>query len=362
MIRFMNTFSQRWEGDESSEGDRFGMNERLRVHIRDVAKHAGVSLGTVSNVLNEKDFVADHLVDRVRRSMVALGYVPNDNARRLKSQVSETLAMLVLSSYNSFFHALADAAEEEADALGFDLILANSAQRSEREDKYLRMFERQRVAGVILAPINGVTATAEVVRERGTPVVLLGETSASNFDTVRVDTEVGGYLAVQHLVSQGRRRLLGVGGPEFQVRERLAGARRAASEDPRVELRHLPTADLTLAEGERVASFLLDLPSHSRPDGIFAFNDLVAIGLLNRLSVGGVDIPNEISIVGHDDIEFATMTATPLTTIRQPVQEIARAAVGLAVERAAGEGSSVERRVFVPELIVRHTSLPLPSS
>lgn len=339
-----------------------GKNERGRVHIRDVARHAGVSLGTVSNVLNDKDFVADDLADRVRRSMTALGYVPNDNARRLKSQVSQTLAMLVLSSYNSFFHALADAAEEEADAHGFDLILAGSAQRTERESKYLRMFERQRVAGVILAPINGVTKTAHGVMERGTPLVLLGESDDEGVDTIRVDTEVGGYLAVTHLMSQGRRRLLCVGGPEFQVRERMAGARRATLQDSRVDLGHLPTVDLTVMEGERVASLLLSLPPDARPDGIFALNDLVAIGLLNRLGAGGVDIPNEMSIVGHDDVEFATMTATPLTTIRQPIQELARAAVRAAVLRAAGDTSSVQRRVFAPELIVRHTSLPLPKA
>lgn len=318
-----------------------------------------MSLGTVSNVLNDKDFVADDIADRVRRSMKALGYVPNDNARRLKSQVSRTLAMLVLSSYNSFFHALADAAEEEADAHGFDLILAGSAQRPERESKYLRMFERQRVAGIILAPIDAVPAAARSIHERGTPIILLGEDDSCQLDSVGSDTEFGGYLAVRHLVEQGRRRLLCVGGPEFQVRRRLAGARRAAAEDDGIELGYVTTQDLTLAEGERAASFVLGLPPESRPDGIFALNDLIAIGLLNLLNAAGVHVPVELSIVGHDDIEFAAMTATPLTTVRQPVEDIARSAVRHAIARAAGRPLARAHEVFSPELIVRHTSLPV---
>lgn len=330
-----------------------------RVDIRDVAKHAGVSVGTASNVLNEKEFVSVELAQRVRDSMKALGFIPNDNARKLKGQFSRALGMLVLSSYSSFFNSLAEAAETEADRHGYELFLAGSAQRSEREKKYLETFERQRMAGVLLVPIAGVPSAARALQSRGTPVVLLGVTGPTDFCSVAVDEELGGYLAVRHLIEQGRTRILCAGGPGHQVVKRRHGAVRAASESPGVSLMFLETPDLTVAEGERVAHELMAMRAEHRPDGVFAFNDLLAIGIINRLSVEAtISIPKDMSIVGYDDIEFASMTAIPLTTVRQPVGAIASAAVTqVLTEASEGVAHSHRQELFSPTLIVRRSSV-----
>lgn len=336
------------------------MTTKKRIHIRDVAQHAGVSVGTVSNVLNSRGTVAHHLVEQVRRSIEELNYVPNDNARRLKSRSTDAIGLLVLSSFNSFFSSLAEAAEDEADAHGLSLLLAASAQKPEREVKYLEVFERQRVGAVLLAPIDGVSAPARAMRERGTSIILLGETPVEHdFCSVSADTELGGYLAGLHLLAQGRRRLLCVGGPRHQVRDRVAGAQRAVAGRANIEIGYLATADLTVAEGERAAQSILERPADERPDGIFALNDLVAIGMLNRLQqTSDLHVPRDISLIGHDDVEFAAMAPVPLTTIRQPVRQIAEAAMELALaEIGDGIVHTHRERSFPPELVIRGTSL-----
>lgn len=331
--------------------------EQGRVDIRDVARHAGVSIGTVSNVLNGRNSVAAELAEKVRASVAVLGYVPNGNARNLKAQ-SKTLGLVVLSTYNSFFNALADEAELEADRHGHDLILAASAQSPQRELKYLEMFERQRVGGILLAAVNGVTPPVAALHSRGTPVVLLGEASAEGFCSVSVDVEMGGYLAARHLIEQGRRRLLCVGGPARQVQARLDGAGRAVAEAGGVTLEHLTTSDLTLREGEMAANRIIDMAADSRPDGIFALNDLVAIGIVNHLTrAGGIAVPADISVVGHDDIDFAAMAVVPITTVRQPIKELATTAVTLVLDEAArGVDHSHQHFQFAPELIIRESS------
>lgn len=329
------------------------------VRIRDVARLAGVSVGTVSNVLNGRATVNESMSRRVNDAIDKLGYVPSDTARQLSTGHSKSLGLLVRSSYNSFFNALADAAEDEADARGYTLLLGGSSQRPDREAKYLDLFEAQRLRGVLIAPISGVTERVQRLRDHGTAVVLLGESGlARGFCSVRADTEMGGYIAARHLVQQGRRNILVVGGPEPVVADRLAGAARATAEAG-VRMSYMATDDLTIEHGRRAASRVLALDPSERPDGIFAVNDFVAIGVQHELAQQGISIPADISMVGHDDIEFAASALVPLTSIRQPLPDMASAAVALCL-REANEGVDHEHqeRKFVPELVERHSSRP----
>ena len=331
-----------------------------RVHIGDVAKRAGVSVGTVSNVLNRRKSVAPEYIEKVRKAVDELGFVRNDIARQLKSGGSRTISLLVLSNYNSFFTALADAAEDEAHELGYAVVLAGSAQKPEREAKYLELFEEQRSRGILIAPIDGVNSVLDGIHDRGMPVILLGETGpAERYCCVAVDGEMSGYIAAHHLLEAGRRRVAIVGGPYFQVRERVEGARRAVAEFPNASEQYLPTSDLTIDEGRRIGAELVTQSPDARPDAIFAANDLVAIGLLETLVHGGVAVPRDIAIVGSDDIQFASSTVVPLTSVRQPVEEMAAAAVRLCVQESEEGVHHVHQQlVFPPELIVRDSSAP----
>lgn len=335
------------------------MSTAQPVRIRDVARLAGVSIGTVSNVLNGRSTVNEDLSRRVNDAIDKLGYVPSDTARQLSTGHSKSLGLLVRSSYNSFFNALADAAEDEAEARGHTLLLGGSSQRPDREAKYLDLFQSQRVRGVLIAPINGVTDRIRRLHDQGMAVVLLGEKGPTDeFCSVQTDTEAGGFLAVQHLAQQGRRDILVVGGPEAVVSDRLAGAARATAAEG-VRMSYMSTDDLSIEHGRRAASRILNLDPADRPDGIFAVNDFVAIGVQHELAQHGVSIPADISMVGHDDIDFAASALVPLTTIRQPLPEMAAAAVSLCL-READEGVDHEHRAhtFTPELVERHSSMP----
>ncbi|GAA3638237.1 LacI family DNA-binding transcriptional regulator [Microbacterium awajiense] len=334
---------------------------RARVHIRDVARAAGVSVGTVSNVLNGRTSVKPELAARVRAAMRDLDYVPNSHARQLSSGASRTLGLLVLSNYDSFFNTLAEASEDAAEKAGYSVLLGASSQRAARETRYLDLFEEQRVGGIMLAPIDGVTPRMRAIRANGTPIVLLGVPDAGDdFSVVQSDAEHGGYIAVRHLLDQGRRDILVAGGPIHQVRGRVDGAARAVAESPGARMEYLSTITLTIDEGRRVGARVLSTPPDRRPDAIFAANDLLAIGLMHEITTaGGIRVPEELSLIGHDDIEFAATAQVPLTTVRQPVERMAEAAVELTVaEIAAGPEREQVRRVYSPELIVRHTSLP----
>ncbi len=176
-----------------------------------------------------------------------------------------------------------------------------------------------------------------------------------------VDDVAGAHLAVTHLATIGRRRIAFVGGPRSipQVADRLAGAQDAADELSGISLTMIPTDSLTVLAGRAAGAQIVALPAADRPDAVFAANDLVAMGVLQALSMmGGVRVPEDIAIVGYDDIDFARAAVVPLTSIRQPSEMIGRTAMEILLREARSEGGSVEAQqvVFQPELIVREST------
>ena len=326
--------------------------------IRDVAQLAGVSVGTVSNVLNRPDEVSTESVVRVSRAIEELGYVRNDAARKLRGGISTTVGFVVLDGQNPFFNDVVRGAEDEASRHSIAILYGNTDEDVKRERMYLDLFEEQQVRGVLIAPHGDVTARLEKLRSRGIAAVLVDRFSGDNrFSSVSVDSVSGGSMAVQHLIAVGRRRLAFVGGP-FDVRQmndRLAGARMAAensSEDVDVEV--IATAAATVAEGAAAGRRILERPKADWPDGIFAGNDLIALGLLQSLVLRGrMLVPDDFALVGFDDNTFAAAAAVPLSSLRQPSRMIGRTALRILLEEAADPDSIPRQTVFQPELIVR---------
>ena len=210
-----------------------------QVSIRDVAELAGVSLGTVSNVLNRPSRVAELKRVKVQNAIEQLGFVRNDAARQLKAGQSDCIAFLFLDVRNPFFTDVARGAEQQAGRRGLSVLLANSDDSREREAAYLGLFGRQRVRGVLVSPIDDVFDQLDRLRRHGiVPVLVDRVADGQPYSSVSVDDVQGGYLAVSHLIEQGCRRIAYVGGPlkVRQVADRLAGARTAAEEHPGVEL------------------------------------------------------------------------------------------------------------------------------
>lgn len=330
------------------------------VSVRDVALRAGVSIGTVSNVMNRPNKVAAATVERVQEAITALGFVRNDAARQLRAGRSRAIGLVILDVGNPFFTELVRGAEDEAARAGLSIILGNSDEKAEREATYLDLFEEQRMHGILISPFGDITARLHRLRDRGIPAVLVDRTSADvSFSSVSVDDVAGGKLAVDHLIATGRGRIAFVGGPMEirQVADRLEGSRRAIAAHSGVGLEVIDTSALTVIEGRNAGIAIAARPASARPDAIFAANDLVATGLLQALVMqGGIRVPQDIAMIGYDDIAFAAAAAVPLSSIRQPTHLIGQTAVEILLEEAANPGLAPRQVIFHPELVVREST------
>lgn len=336
------------------------------VGIKDVAREAGVSVGTVSNVLNRPDSVSPAKRALVEAAVERLGYVRNESARQLRAGSSRTIALVVLDVANPFFADVIAGAEEAAEDVGALVVVSNSGGRPEREARHLARLEAQRVMGVLLSPVHdGENAAAVELERRGTPVVLVDRVSGSaTSPSVAVDDVRGGRLAGEHLRDLGHRAVVFVGGPDHlgQVRDRLAGLRAAAGEVVRVEV--VASDDMSVRAGSAAAARIFERwpDPADRPTAVFCANDLLALGVLNECVRRGVRVPDELALVGYDDIGYAGTAAVPLTSVRQPRELLGRTAVELLLETVDGGGdggAGSGRHVhFTPELVVRESTRP----
>lgn len=335
------------------------MTSARATSIRDVALRAGVSVGTVSNVLNDSPRVSPEATARVRAAIAELGYVRNEAARQLRAGRSSSVGLVVLDVRNPFFTDVARGAEDEAARFGLSVILGNSDEDVTRESSYLDLFEEQRVHGILISPCGDIEPRLAELRRRGTPVVLVDrESRDAGVSSVSVDDFAGGRLAVEHLLVAGRRRVAFAGGPLSirQISDRLAGARAATAEVPGATLEVIETAGLTVLEGRRIGEELV--ARADRPDGVFAANDLVAVGLLQALVMSGaLRVPQDVALIGFDDIDFASATIVPLSSIRQPSRQLGATALRILREEAAEPDLPPRRIVFQPELVVRASSV-----
>ncbi|MFK3985077.1 LacI family DNA-binding transcriptional regulator [Micromonospora sp. NPDC050397] len=330
--------------------------------IRDVAHHAGVSLGTVSNVLNRPDTVARGTRSRVLAAIAELGFVPNDAARQLRRGRSRTLGLVVLDVANPFFTDVAKGVESSAGAAGMAVIFCNSDGDPGRESAYLDLLEEHRVRGVLITPADNTFRRLLRLRERGVLVVLLDRKyPETRMCSVSVDDRLGGELATRHLLENGHRRIAFVGGPHQleQVRDRYRGAVRALADsggDER-DLRRFDTPALTVAAGRDAAARIIGQPRSTRATAVFCANDLLALGVLQELTRQHIRVPEEIALVGYDDIDFAAAAAVPLSSIRQPSQRLGQTAAALLLDEANHPDRHRHQQVvFEPELVVRESS------
>lgn len=332
----------------------------MAVSVRDVAKKAGVSVGTVSNVLNNPEKVSAKSVAKVQAAVDSLGFVRNDAARQLRAGKSRSIGLVVLDVRNPFFAEVARGTEEAAGDHGLSVLFANSDENLDREKNLLVLFEEQRVAGILVSPLSSELEEITRIRDRGTPVVLVDRKSRDkSFSSVSVDDVAGGFLAADHLIATGKKRLMFAGGPMGiqQISDRLKGAQKAADAKG-VKLEVGETKNLTVLEGRALAAEILARPKNLRPDGIFAANDLLALGIMQVLVVApDVSIPKDIALVGYDDISFAGTALISLTSIRQPSLLIGAQAVELLIQETEGAKDFKKRQVvFQPELVVRDSS------
>ncbi|MDX6743877.1 LacI family DNA-binding transcriptional regulator [Actinocorallia sp. A-T 12471] len=327
------------------------------VGIKQVAKAAGVSPGTVSNVLNRPERVAPATRERVEEAIRALGFVRNGSASSLRAGVGRLVGLMVHDLANPFFSSLARGVEDLMSERGYAVILCSSATSTDREHRNLRMLAEQGVRGVLVTPVDsGGPDALALLYERGIAAVMLDHAATRPQQcSVTVDDVAGGQMAVTHLLEAGARDIAYVSGPLTlrQCADRRAGARKAVELAGHGAIRDVTVGDMTPASGQEAADRLLA----ELPDAIFCANDLLAMGVMRTLLRQGVRVPERVLVIGYDDIEYATASAVQLSSVRQPTYRLGRIAAELLLDECDDpEGHAHQQILFQPELVVREST------
>ena len=327
-----------------------------------MARQANVSRATVTNVLNHPDRVTRDTRRRVEAAMSDLDFVRNESARQLRAGRSRTVALLVFDVANPFFAALAQGAESVLGDSGSLMILCDTAADQGREDRYLAMLAEQRVQGVLVTPLDRGNPRLDELVARGTAVVVVALSSVDALDrcSVSTDDRVGGFLAMSHLLEAGHTRVGYLGGffGAGAISERFIGAEQAVSQSPvPISLTTVAATAPTIDAGAHGSRLIAAMPAAERPTAVFCYNDLLALGLLNGLLQRGFRVPQDIAIIGYDDIDYCPTASVPLTSIHQPAADIGRAAAALLLEESRDGDRHRHRQVlFPPVLVVRASS------
>ena len=301
-----------------------------KVGIRDVAKLAGVSTGTVSRVLNDHPSVTDELRTRVRSIIEQLGYMPDPSARSMRSKVSRLIGIIIPDLTNPFFSELVQSAEQAAAKHGYNIIVMTSFDGAAKEADRIGQLTSRKVDGIILVPSNDFHALKV---PKGLPIVIV-DRLLPGYSGIAADHRSGVRLGVEHLVKLGHHRIGFISGPKSSVpaNDRLQGyldAMKSANNGSQSAAQLIAEAAFDYESGRSAGNYLLARARHERPTAVFASSDQQAIGCMRAAHDLGIPVPAALSIVGFDGIPLASMTTPRLTTVKQPIQQIAAAAVAV---------------------------------
>lgn len=331
-------------------------------NIRDVARHAGVSAGTVSNVLNRPSYVNAQTRQQVLDSIAVLDFVPQKTARQYRPGRERTLGLALADMGNPFFVDVALGAEAAAKELGVGVVIVHNGEDPSREEQNLDILVQQRVHGIMITPVDESNPRLEHLVQKGVPVVYVDRISRDRpCCWLATDDLKGGRLAGEHLLGLGHTRIAFVGDTSIarQVDDRhrgLVDAVKSAGLPPdTVEL--IPAPAWKMSEGRKVGLELVDRSPKDRPTAVFCANDMLALGLLQELVLHDVRVPEDLAIVGFDDLDWASAATVPLTSVRQPRDLLGRTAVRMLLDEIEQGSAHVhEHVIFPPELMIRESS------
>ena len=332
------------------------------VTIRDVARMAGVSAGTVSNVLNRPSYVTAETRQRVRDAMSELDFHPTSSARRFRPGRGRTLGLVVADMSNPFFVDIAMAADAEARRLGAGVVIVTSGEDVRREEENLDLLVQQRVHGIIISPVEETNPRLERLVKQGIPLVYVDRISGDRpCCWVSTDNEAGGRLAAEHLLERGHRRLGFVGGTVIssQVEDRFRGFTDAAT-SAGATVERLATSWWAFEDGRRLAADLAASDPHSWPSAVLCANDLIALGLLQELVLRHVRVPQQMAVVGFDDVQWAAASTIPMTSVRQERVELGVVAVRMLLDEIQHAETHHHQHVVVQPTLVTRASSAVP--
>lgn len=321
---------------------------------KDVAARAGVTVTTVSRMLNGHGNVSQKTRKKIEKAMKELNYRPNELARSLSLQRSSFIGLIVPSTKNPFFGMVVEKTERYAFEKGYKLLLCNSNHEKKKEIEYLGMLRASKVAGIILA-----TRTQDVQEflDIDAPLVSIDRVISTSIPYICSDNYQGGIMAAEHLISCGCKKLAHISGSSFldmHANKRFDGFRDTCQE------RNVPYVLLDANEEQFISMKYSDivkhfLEHHPDVDGIFTSNDIIAIQILQECARRGIRVPQDLKVVGYDDIEMASLASPPVTTIRQDVDSICLSAIAFIDAQCKGEPAPVGS-VFPVSLMVREST------
>jgi len=334
-------------------------------NMKEIARLSGVSLGTVSNVLSGLPTVREPLRQRVMAAVESLGYQPNQLARGLRRDKTNIIGMIISDVSNPFFPAVVKGAEDTAFNNGYRLFLCNSDNNFAKEETYLRELQTYLPSGLIImtSDIKGSTKLAEAYRATGSHVVYVDRLPYQwDGDTVTSMNEQGSYEATKYLISLGHRKLAMISGPSQLTNsgERVAGFRRALDE-AKIKLapKYIQEGDFNKQSGYEKAGFLLQMDP--RPTAIFAANDLLAFGAMNAIRDTGLRCPEDVSVIGFDNLDLAEVVTPPLTSVEQSGYNLGAVAAQLIADRIRGDKSPRRAHILPTTLQHRASVAPAPA-
>lgn len=319
--------------------------------IKDVAKHAGVSVATVSRYLNKKGYISEEAKKNIETSIKQLNYRPNQVARSLSTKRMQTIGLIVPDIMNPFFPEIARAIEDTALKEGYTVILCNSDEQAHKERQYIETLKQKYIAGFIIA-------TNQLEREYYTglnvPLVLLDRITDGKAPSVSSHNKNGAVLGTDYLVSCGVKEIACISGPQNVVPayERTQGFLKAV-EGLNIKT-HVVESPFHFKEAEKTAFDLLS--AHPGIDGIFAGSDVIAIGVQRAIHRLGLSVPDDIQIVGYDGISLGEMVTPSLTTVDQNIYQLGETAVKMLLKIIEGQELDKEHVMIAPSLIVRDST------
>lgn len=324
--------------------------------IKDVARLAGVSTTTVSHVINKTRFVAETTQEKVKKAVEELNYAPSAVARSLKCNTTRTIGMLVTQSSNPFFAEVVDGVESYCYRQGYTLILCNTGGIYEKQRDYIRMLAEKRVDGILVMCSDLTEDLREMLDAHSSipKVIMDWGPESSQADKIIDNSEEGGYLATKYLLDNGHTDIACLTYHEEKVAciERVIGYKRALREyDIEFKQERILVGNFECDTAVLAADKILAM--ENRPTAVFCFNDLMALGVISRLQENGVRVPDDISIIGYDNIELSGYFSPPLTTVHQPKRRVGKTAFEILLQRI--KDKEHDKRIFEmhPEIVER---------
>jgi len=336
-------------------------NGKMKVTIKDVAEKSGTSAATVSLVLNgNTNKLSPDTCKKVLQAVKELNYRPDQRAVSMKTGKTKTIGLIIPDVSNLFFGEVAKGAEDMSYALQYNVFLCNSNDMPQKDVKYIKVLLDRGVDGIVITTSSDLNSKEmqrclKEVQQAGKVLVLLDRiTDESGITSIALDHKLGGYLATKHLIENGHRKIGCITGPLtfYSAKYRFEGYKKALAEAGiPVDMSYVAEGNYHVESGYELSDQLIN----KKVSAIFASNDLIAFGIYKRARERGIKIPDDLSVVGFDDMYYSQLVEVPLTTIRQPAYEMGARAVKVVVEIMENKSKTSENILFKPTLVVRNS-------